>query len=344
MTTAAVITRAHLIEGPYLNEFIAWYLALGFSTIYFVHTEPAKLIRPASWSNLAKLKSWIDPTLLERVRFLPHAGPVDTFPYARRAFSSVISEDYVLHVDCDEFLVLPGRYRRVGDFLDENPASLHVFHWFCVPVKRLFQHSMLDYLKEDDARYKNADARKMMVSRRAWLADRKAEMHPHRFDCQEAPFDHKDDGTGASPFVIHFIVRSYIDTLVRILHQRFKNDQRNLKHFLSGDIDPSLYPQRFSLALGECFSANDRITADRWNIQPVSPPPVDGVRIREFISDSLGDFACPGVDHSQEDPYDLVAKMERGLSALHRAKCPISEHSGFKYNKLVREALSKLAS
>jgi hypothetical protein len=252
----------------------------------------------------------------------------------------VVSEDYVLHVDCDELLVLPKRYRNVSEFIDENPAALHVFHWLCVPVKKLFQLSMLDYLREEGAAYKNADARKMMVSRRAWCDDSDAEMHPHRFACKGKLLDYKDDGSGDNPFVLHFIVRGYVYTLVRLLHQRFKNDKSNLDQFLHGVVKPSEYPERFSLALGECYSAQNPIPIDKWNIHGITSPRAATEQVSAFVTESLGNLAVPGVDHTREDPYGLAAKMEHGLSELRRAQCPVTENSGFKYNRIIKEALA----
>lgn len=320
----AIMTRTHWLEGPYLNEFIAWYKHWGFSKIYFINTEPAKK---------KALLSYIDQELLASVVIIDHSGNINTFPYARKLFTSM-TEDYVLHVDTDELLVLPNGYNNIADFVKTNNFDLYTFHWVLVPVNKFIQPSMLDYLHAPHTTFKPGDARKMMVRRKAWLNDPRSKISMHYMSCKGTSVDYNKHVKtlhvdGSEPFVLHFSVRGYLHTLFKIKHQRLaKSSTGNLQQFLGGSAYPNC-PTRFRIAIADIYSSKQPVDTKKWN-----------------VNCNLSYKKCTTQDllklyGSLEDTHNLTKKVQDGINLLNLHNVPVNIHSGGRYNNFCLRALQR---
>lgn len=313
--SAAVMTRTHWIEGPYLNEFIAWYVYWGFTKIYFINTEPAKR---------QDLINYIAPELIDSVVIIDYSGNINEFPYARKLFESVV-EDYILHVDTDEFLVLPNGYSSITEFISSNAYNLYTFHWVLVPVNKFVQPSMLDYLYEPGATCKPCDSRKMMVNRVAWLSRTDNKVSMHFMTCGGASIDYNEHLTtrsvdGNQPFVLHFSVRGHLHTLFKINHQRIKHDRHNLQQFLAGKTRYPSCPLRFRIAIGDIYSAKQPVTPEIWNVNC-------DLQYTKCTYDTL-----ERLYGTLTDSNNLSEKVSEGIALLSSRKVPITINSGAKYD------------
>lgn len=339
MVTACVMTRVQLIEAPYLNEFIQWYIHhLKFSKIYFINTEPA---------NLDKIVDFIDPTLKKYTHFTPHTGNVNTFPYARELFSTSVKEDYILHVDTDEFLVLPKKYTDVKDFIEQVPATRYVFIWVTLPIKELFRSSMLEYLRTPEAKYKTTPTKKMMVNRKDWLSDASNSMNMHCFSCKKGnlvKFDTATYHNGDEPFIIHFLVRGYLHVVLKIIHQRsIKQGGKNtVGEFITKSVQLPQYPQRIKIAMGECYSARVKVPIDAWNVpDDFTYPKVDECKILKLLEELLKQYSKgKEIDYTETDVFNLVDKINKGVKKLTTSRCPVRNVAGYSYLHISQKYLS----
>lgn len=314
--TAAVITRVHWIEGPYLNEFIDWYLSLGFRKIYFINTEP---------HNKNKLIQFVNSKLLENVQIIDHSGGVNQFTYADELFRNIITEDYILHVDTDEFLMLGNGCNSIQDLLLLN-YDLYIFHWVLVPINELYVTSMLNYLSNPNARYKSAVARKMMVNRQTYLATPNRKMSMHYFICGGTHIDflqHIKTGIadGNEPVILHFSVRGHLHTLLKIQHQRLgKSKAKNINEFLYNDVPVKSFPMRIRIAIADIYSSQKNIPR-AWNIS----------RELTFKECTLDDLKL--LYGTLDDKHNLIEKMNKGIQLHKKLNIPLSMDSGIKYSQ-----------
>lgn len=247
-STVAVMTRIQLIEAPYLEEYIWWYTQLGFNRVYFLNTEP---------QNEAAIKKFITPALLNKVTFINHTCPTNQFSYLRNAFKTIMTEDYILHADSDEYFMLPKQYSNISDFVTKHNYDKYLFRWANIPVNSLYEVNMANYLLSNKATSRYCATHKMMVRREAWLADPHAKCNPHDFRCAGTSRIFQDPAsTGKAPFYIHFLVRGYLHTGIKVLVQRLptvrgKTPKETAVKFLVDKIPMKEYPFRYLSASGE---------------------------------------------------------------------------------------------
>lgn len=265
------MTRIQLIEAPYLDEYISWYLALGFNRVYFLNTEPV---------NEQAIKEFIQPGLLNKVTFVNHACPTNSFGYLRKMFTNTVKEDYILHADSDEYLMLPKSFTNISQLVEKHSYDKYLFRWVDIPVDSLYETSMTEYLLSDKATGRYCATQKMMVRRKAWLSDPRASCDPHAFKCAGSKKVFQDSASsGATPFYIHFLLRGYLHTAIKVLEQRLptergKTPKAIIKNFMTGEIPLGKYPFRFLSASGEyCISTQIYLQhKGKWNIPAVSVP------------------------------------------------------------------------
>lgn len=261
MTNVAVMTRIQLIEAPYLEEYINWYIKIGFNHIYFINTEP---------NNLEQINTFIAPNYLENCTFYNYSGSVNEFNYARDLFANVIKEQYVLHVDSDEYFILPKQYSNINDFVSQNEYHKYVFHWTNVPVNALYTSNFTDYIQGKQVAGRHCLAPKMMVNREKWLSH-KSRMSPHAFVCSGTQQTFKDPtSNGQVPFILHMVTRGHLHTLMKILVQRLPNaksgtSKQLIKEFVTTTIPLKKYPHRIHIAVGE-IALSSIISIIKWNI------------------------------------------------------------------------------
>jgi len=214
-TTFALMTRIQLIEAPYLNEFIEYYRNIGINHIYFINTEP---------KNLDKIKETISSILLKDITFYNHTGSINDFSYCRKLFTQ-IKQDYILHVDSDEFLLLPKDTPNLSHVVEKyKNTDIFIFKWTFIVVNKLFQSCMLDYLNDDNAVYNDYPARKVMFKRKQWLKDLNSTISPHMVYFNTPNKIRTFEPLKTDPFILHFCVRNYLHTIEKCKNQRLKND------------------------------------------------------------------------------------------------------------------------
>lgn len=157
--------------------------------------------------------------------------------------------------------MLPKQYNNISDFVSKHKYDKYRFQWVDIPVNSLYESSMGSYLLSDKATGRHCPTYKMMVNKNTWLKDPRSSCDPHNFKCIGSSHTFSDPlATGNTPFYIHFLVRGYLHTGIKVLEQRLPTMRGQTPHDIAKQFfitDPSLknYPFRFLSACGEyCIS------------------------------------------------------------------------------------------
>jgi hypothetical protein len=267
MSTCAVVTRVQRIEAPYLNEFIYWYQSWGFDRIYFVNTEG---------DQTERIRSSIAPEYLRGITFLQIDKEIQNEPgrYLVDRVKAAVKEEYVLNVDCDEFLYLDtGRFPRIQDFVSQHGgARFFSFQWVNVPCFDVCCNSMVGFLLSEKSKFHHNTTLKSLgavdgITSMDWHVmnggHRSRRMDPIRDRC----------------FVLHFIVRSLSHQILKQFHQRMNN-----------------FKDRKEDRLGECLT--------RVDVGRMSPHEYPFRMLATMILQSIGE---------RHDIKDCVRPLLRGV-------------------------------
>lgn len=211
----ACLSRFYKGELPYLYAFVRHYLGLGFETIYLV-LQSEELIAEADVA-LAELCGDVSYILVP-----PALNPDSVLDDLALCVRDRVREDYLLHVDCDEFLRLPYAWT-----IDHYVAQLR---W---PVSIVFQWVMVC-----------ADVDPASQLRRGFYGCNSKQMArtdciqgfqtPHRFllkPSQQQPSQSFATGSGADgAFLVHYWSRGFNDILIRCIHGGAHPGPRSSSH------------------------------------------------------------------------------------------------------------------
>jgi len=228
--------------------------------------------------------------------------------------------------------MLPKKYRNMTDFLSQHKYDKYIFRWINVPIKKYYQYSMAEHLQSPDSISRYCKTMKMMVRRKAWLADSRAIIDPHRLSCRGTSKLFEDSSSnGDSPFLIHFLVRNHLHTVAKILEQRLPTEKgKTLKSdavtYIKGNPLLKSYPFRIYVAVGE-YHINSRKYLEngisRWRIPDIN---IDKSEKRQediniLYTDIFKKYGIlptePDINILEKDIYNLEQKIEKPLSLLN---------------------------
>ena len=200
--TTAVVTRIHLGELPYIKSFINHYINLNVDHFYFLNTkideEKAINVYLEDYTNIT-------------IRNISSNNR--KISGSQTELLTFIKEDYILNVDCDEYLLLD--YNNFKHLYEKNPSDYYIFRWTMV-INDTLQAPKLPYSSH-------------FYGSKKYLVKRKY---------VKILFDHhavviKDIKKKQLPKFIHFWSRSFLDVVLKCILQRF-NDPKysNYKQIL----------------------------------------------------------------------------------------------------------------
>jgi len=106
-------------EAQYLDYFIDHYLNLGVDEIYIINICNSEL-------NQFKKNSCVN--IIDAISGNNGDQALqDFFERFLKKFNS--DSDFILNIDCDEFLLLNKQYSSLKDFIDRNQADVYFFNW-----------------------------------------------------------------------------------------------------------------------------------------------------------------------------------------------------------------------
>lgn len=203
MITIAIISRFIDIDIPYMSEWFEYYDNLGITRYYLIDNNE-------------------NPTNLDILKYYPknkviisHVSPsVHSIKKIDHVFSKVnfnISEDYLLHVDSDEFLFLDNL--TLQSFLEKyKNYNYFQFNWLMAPSKKAINFSISDILKD-------TDSPKFFVNQYKSMAKTNIIKfpitNPHAFTVNKKVNLFKKYNIF---FIIHFSFRSIYDSYLKLIY------------------------------------------------------------------------------------------------------------------------------
>lgn len=218
--TYAVLVRGMNDEGPFISEFIAYYLRIGFDHIYFINTEGDDNY---FYENIAKTNCSSASVLNMPNTFVDWQEEV-----LNRAIDFV-NEDWVLNVDMDEFLYVNGNNIKV--YMSGIPSGVNKmrFLWLMCLSKKYTQKSVFDICEEP---IYMSNSFKSMAKKEAILRMDIHDIEIRYGDC----FIARTSRNGA--YILHFASRGFYDLVNRIIG-------RNYENIKSGELQESLLAMFF---------------------------------------------------------------------------------------------------
>ena len=254
MPTCAVICRVQLIEAPYLNEFVHWYITLGFDKIYFINTEP---------EHRKAIEELIAEDLRHFVLFLTIDKSIQNEPehYLLNYIKANVEEDFVLNADSDELLYIDlQRFKNIKEFLNFYNKNFYIFTIVNVSCFSLFSYSMVDFLISSES--------KVFFNETFKALGRAEKLRSINWQVMNGGKTSTEvDARNEKCFFFHFVIRSTTHQLLKQYYQQMNNfkDKNSslLREFLIADnveeMDLSRYPFRLltTIALKLIGAKND---------------------------------------------------------------------------------------
>lgn len=245
--TFALISRFMSIDVPYLAEWFEYYDKLGITHYYLYYID-------AFYINLEKALTYFPKDKVTIRLFSQNC--IQDLNTIHRVYPYKIEEDFVLHVDSDEFLYL-GKGVSLPQFIEaHNEIDYFYFQWLMAPSKQEFIECLNDILKDSTSpKYLLSMTKSMARTSKITFSN-----DTHSFDYN--PQTTKTLRTSPTEtFIIHFSYRGLYDCYNKLYHQRLLNHQPN--NFLTSPTIRSMYyhdiPSRVACFLGEVDNANPKI-------------------------------------------------------------------------------------
>lgn len=240
------------IDLPYYSEWLEYYCNLGVDTFYLYYMKDKK---SDPLPNFADLLSFFPSEKIKLKIF--HRGQ---YPCANRVLSCnpfFPSEEWVLHVDSDEFLHLRGNGLKA--FLKTHAEyNYFKFNWLMCPSPRPFTSCLEDILRDPASPKYMLPMYKSLVRKDLVL---KPTSNAHDFVVAAAGVS---EFTSPEAFLIHFCYRGVYDCFNKTASQAFEsyNDQKLRHDFLDKTL-PHMHirdiPSRVLVYVAELDNANVKV-------------------------------------------------------------------------------------
>ena len=255
MTRTAILCIARN-ETPFTEEWLEYHFSLGIDRIYYISTD----------SDFARIESFMDGSRFRSRVELRHFQ--DFRPgWQIQCYNDhlpIITEDWVLVIDLDEFLYL-NTFSTIEEFLGNVGTGMGQiqFPWLNLMSANYFESRVLD-IPGRSAKFVSDHVKSM--ARRSYIT--RLGIHSHGVDplknClssgHELPARAKHSALFTDlqyfqkyPFIMHFVSRGHLDVLNRILDHQFFNDKNGpverdrLSSYLTGSAGWSNIPNRYLL-------------------------------------------------------------------------------------------------
>ncbi len=289
----AIVSRFMNIDLPYQSQWFEYYIHLGISHFYLYYVDRTFLdiehIVHHYPTNKISLKK-IDLNLIQDSNNLFFDDPFQ------------IKEDYILHIDSDEYLYLNNQ--RLSDFIKIHPnIDAFYFYWYMCPSPKLYLYNMNEVLQDTFAKKYIIKMYKVLAKNKniAFLPGNTHDFHFVNYQpikkYMENPY-----------FLIHFSYRGICDSYYKYIYQDLPNHRdKILAEKKMNILQPSItsifmneLPSRVAVYLAEISNRNPHI---QLNIT---------LPIREKSQINLYDLFHKGEKEKEE--FDLYCKRMDQLS------------------------------
>ncbi|MGV3548330.1 hypothetical protein [Rhizobium sp.] len=238
-TTIGCLSRVYVGEIPYLKYFIEHGIKIGIDTFYFVFPSDAHM---GALSDI--IKQYPDHCQIiveDQGRNVNHALRIDI---------QSVKTDYLVSIDIDEFIYVPGDV-RLGDYLAEKDISAARLKWIMSPRDFDEHTGPIEGFKGHTG--KN-------LARTSLITGIK---NPHSFDStEEMPFS-KDKGVK----LVHYWGRSFEDIVIKCIYQNLPNRKRSSLEEMTDLVKQGKIPERLRVLASLASHENNRVLHNHMNHQ-----------------------------------------------------------------------------
>ncbi len=249
--SVSIVSRFMNIDLPYQSQWFEYYNYLGVKHFYLYYIDHTFLDLENILSYYPKEKITLKKVLLSSIQDSNNIFADDPFD---------IKEDYILHIDSDEYLYLNGL--RFNSFLEKNQnIDIFYFCWYMCPSSNLMINNMNDILKSNSKKYfiktyKALTRNKNIKFIRGYTHDFHFTNNNMKRAFMENPF-----------FLIHFSYRGIYDSYYKFIFQQLPNhndlnlveNKMNILNKNINGININKLPSRISVFLGEVCNQNQDI-------------------------------------------------------------------------------------
>jgi hypothetical protein len=247
----SIVSRLMNIDLPYQSQWFEYYNYLGVNHFYLYYIDHIFLDLENILSYYPKEKITLKKIPLSSIQDSNNVFADDPFD---------IKEDYILHIDSDEYLYLNGL--RLNSFLEKN-QNIDVFYfcWYMCPSSNLSINNMNDVLKSNIKKYfiktyKALTRNKNIKFMRGYTHDFHFTNNNMKRAFMENPY-----------FLIHFSYRGIYDSYYKFIYQKLPNHndinlyeaKMNILNKSINGININKLPSRISVFLGEVCNQNQDI-------------------------------------------------------------------------------------
>jgi hypothetical protein len=249
--SVSIVSRFMNIDLPYQSQWFEYYNYLGVKHFYLYYIDHTFLDLENILSYYPKEKITLKKVLLSSIQDSNNIFADDPFD---------IKEDYILHIDSDEYLYLNGL--RFNSFLEKNQnIDIFYFCWYMCPSSNLMINNMNDILKSNSKKYfiktyKALTRNKNIKFIRGYTHDFHFTNNNMKRAFMVNPF-----------FLIHFSYRGIYDSYYKFTYQKLLNhydlnlveNKMNILNKNINGININKLPSRISVFLGEVCNQNQDI-------------------------------------------------------------------------------------
>lgn len=251
MSSVAIISRMMNIDLPYQSQWFEYYINLGISHFYIYYMDNHFLEIDKILNYYPKDKVTIKKVLLNKTINPNNIFIMDKFE---------IKEDYILHIDSDEYLYLNGD--NLKTFLNKNKdADLFYFYWYMCPSKKIYINNINDVLKDKNEKKYIIKEHKVLFRNKDFVFIKE---NPH--DIVSFNNKHIRKIMEVPNMLIHISYRGIYDCYYKYMYQRLLNHEdnhlriRNNKEKIfdinNKRININELPSRICVYLGELNNMN----------------------------------------------------------------------------------------
>jgi hypothetical protein len=246
--TTALISRLMSIDLPYYSQWLEHYDSLGVDAFYLIYID-------TELPDLESMLAFYPKEKIKKIVFVNSdvvSSANDVFK--QRLFD--IKEDYLLHVDSDEFVYLNGL--TLPDFIEQNSEFNYFrFQWLMIPAcsyNGKIHSSLSEVFHDIHVKKYFVQQYKSMVLYSNIDSSRDDAIDIHDFKCVN-----KNIFQNPQYFILHFSFRSTYDAYLKCKFQKLmnKNEDTNRRFFDPHvKMDLRYFPTRFLVYEGEINNAN----------------------------------------------------------------------------------------
>jgi hypothetical protein len=243
MYTFAVVTRIFKGEKPYINNFLDYYVNyLKVDMVYLFSNDETNWNTIIHNSFKTHIKIDYCPAEFDEKKNI--ARNMNLLDYMSTLYLECIKEDYIINVDCDEYLYINNK--SLNDFVSEYNYDNIYINWVFFSSNNFSDLNPIDIISNtkgiENAVGKSLSKRTSMI--KIYDTGNKT---MHKPLLKEDTTSIQLKSITCDYYIIHITSRNFRDTIIQ---EYFWNGEKNINNFIENKLTNenfNIYPSRFKI-------------------------------------------------------------------------------------------------